>query len=94
MAGDLVAVILFSLSAVNLVAAISLYTAAKKPVVSNSSMLTKMSQHMESNGMTECSHCHHIVARYFIDGSGAPTCANCKPEGFQQAIQNKSLNER
>ena len=94
MAVDTFAVVFFALSSINLGVTIVLNLHAYKPVVHNSSMLTKMAQQVETNGMTECQHCHHIVARYFIDGSGKPTCANCKPEGFLQAQKDKTLNER
>lgn len=91
---DALACFVLALSSVELCYAIYLTRAAQKPIVSNASMLTKISSHMETNGLTECGHCHHIVARYFIDGSGTPACANCQPSGYQNAVKNKSLNER
>ncbi len=45
-----------------------------------------------TNGFAECGHCHHIVARYFIDGAGETTCANCKPSGYEYAVKNNRLN--
>lgn len=83
-----------TLSTINLILTIVLTAIAHRPVIKNSSMLTKISSQMETNGMAECWHCHHIVARYFIDGSGKHTCANCKPEGWLDAVKKKSLNER
>lgn len=94
MVGDAYAVPLFIASLGNLVVSIILIIGAYRPVVKNSSMLTRISSQMETNGLSECNHCHHIVARYFIDGAGKTTCVNCKPEGFQAAVKNNELNTR
>lgn len=94
MASDTIAAVLFALSAINLGVSVSILLYAHRPVIKNSSMLTRISSQMETNGLTECSHCHHVVARYFIDGAGRPTCANCKPDGFLAAKKEQTLNVR
>lgn len=94
MADNTFAVVLFSLSSLELAASLVLHFIAGKPIRSNANMLTKISSQMQTNGLTECNHCHHIVARYFIDGTGAPTCANCSPDGFADAVASQKLNAR
>lgn len=94
MVSNAFAVVVLALSSIELCYAIYLTRAAQKPIISNASMLTKISSNMQTNGLSECNYCHHIVARYFIDGSGATACANCKSEGFAAAQKNKSLNEK
>lgn len=90
MASDTFAIVLFVLSAINLAAAIAFMIASRRETTKN---FAAINSNEKPNVYATCNHCHHIVARYFIDGAGKTTCANCKPEGFSAAVQNKTLNE-
>jgi hypothetical protein len=38
-----------------------------------------------------CDHCKKIVDKWFTDGYGRTTCAQCKPEGFAAALRDNRI---